>query len=170
MKINLSSVIKVPGAQILIDSKVGLSDAQFLGEDYRFDSPLNVSGKIYNNGQSLTLDVAVTGTMKTECARCLSEIEVDVAFDVHELLSQRENEDEVSEDIILFDGYEIELDDIIADNFLMSVCGKYLCHDDCKGLCPDCGKNLNEGDCSCGDDYIAPGWEALADILNQQKD
>ena len=170
MKVDLSSVIKVSGAQIDIDSKVGLRDAQFLGDNYRFAEPLNVSGKVYNNGQSLSLDTVVTGKMKTDCARCLSEIEVDVSFEVHELLSQRENEDEVSEDIILFDGYEIELDDIVADSFLMNTSGKYLCRDDCKGLCQTCGQNLNEGDCKCDDDYIAPGWEALADILNQQKD
>lgn len=170
MKIDLSSVIKVLGAQLDIDNKVSLADAQFLGDTYTFTEPLNVTGRVYNNGQSLTLDVAVSGRIITECARCLSPIEVDVFFDVHELLSQRENEDEVSEDIILFDGHEIELDDIVADNFLMNVYGKYLCRDDCRGLCANCGKNLNEGDCSCSDDYVAPGWEALADILNQQKD
>ncbi len=170
MKIDLSSVIKVTGAEVKLDTSVGFSDAEFLGESYRFEEPLCVRGRVYNNGQSLVLEADVTGKMKTECARCLDEVEVDVAFSVHELLSQREENETDNEDIILFDGYEIELDDIVADNFLMNVSGRYLCDDDCRGLCPECGHNLNHGDCGCNNDYIDPRWQALADILNQQED
>ena len=170
MKIDLSSVIKVTGAEIKLNTTVGFSDAEFLGESYRFFEPLHISGKVYNNGQSLTLEADVTGKMKTECARCLEEIETDVSFSIHELLSQREEGEPDNEDIILFDGYEIELDDIVADNFLMNVSGRYLCKDDCKGLCQSCGKNLNYGDCDCDNEYIDPRWQALADILNQQED
>lgn len=170
MKIDLSPVIKVTGAEIKLDKTVGFSDAEFLGESYRFCEPLCVIGRIYNNGQALVLEADVSGKMKTECARCLDEIEVDIDFSVSELLSQREENESEDEDIILFDGYEIELDDIIADNFLMNISGRYLCSDDCKGLCPSCGVNKNHCDCNCDDEYIDPRWQALADILNQQKD
>ena len=108
--------------------------------------------------------------MKTECARCLDELETDVEFSVNELLSQRKESQEDSEDIILFDGYEIELDDIIADHFLMNVSGRYLCSDDCKGLCPQCGTNLNKGECNCKTEYIDPRWQALADILKNSEE
>ncbi len=170
MKIDLSSVIKVTGAEVKFSGDAGFNNAEFLGEDYRFDEPLKITGRIYNNGQSLTLEADVTGNMVTECARCLDEIRVDVGFSVNELLSQRKENDAESEDIILFDGYEIELDEIIADHFLMNISGRYLCSEDCKGLCPTCGKNLNEGDCDCDNDYIDPRWQALADILNQTKE
>lgn len=170
MKIDLSSVIKVVGAQIELDTSVGFCDAEFLGESYRFKEPLSVKGRIYNNGQALALEAEVRGKMNTECARCLDEIEVDVDFSIDELLSQRSEADEDSENIILFDGYEIELDDIVADNFLMNISGRYLCSDDCKGLCPKCGINLNNGECDCDTSQIDPRWQALADILNQQED
>lgn len=170
MKIDLSPVIKVTGAEVKISGDAGFSNAEFLGENYRFDEPLRITGRIYNNGQSLTLEADVAGKMVTECARCLDEIKVDVEFSVHELLSQRKENEADSEDIILFDGYEVELDDIIADHFLMNISGRYLCSEDCKGLCPTCGKNLNAGDCDCDNDYIDPRWQALADILNQTKE
>lgn len=170
MKIDLSSVIKVTGAEIAINGEVGFSDAQFLGESYRFSDPLKVLGKVYNNGQSLALELDVEGAMETNCARCLEPLVADVSFSIHELLSQREEGQKEDEDIILFDGYEIELDDIIADHFLMNVSGKYLCDEDCMGLCPVCGQNLNDGDCDCNKEYIDPRWQALADILNQSKD
>ena len=170
MKVDLSSVIKVTGAEVKLSSTVGFGDAEFLGETYRFIEPLKVEGRVYNNGQSLTLEANVSGRMVTECARCLDEVEADVEFSVHELLSQREEGADEDEDIILFDGYEIELDDIIADHFLMNISGRYLCSDDCKGLCPICGQNLNHGECDCDNEYIDPRWQALADIMNQTKE
>lgn len=170
MKVDLSSVIKVTGAEVKLSSTVGFGDAEFLGETYRFIEPLKVEGRVYNNGQSLTLEANVSGRMVTECARCLDEVEADVEFSVHELLSQREEGADEDEDIILFDGYEIELDDIIADHFLMNISGRYLCSDNCKGLCPVCGQNLNHGECDCDNEYIDPRWQALADIINQTKE
>lgn len=170
MKIDLSSVIKVTGAEIAIDGEVGFSDAQFLGENYRFSEPLKIKGRVYNNGKTLALELDVTGEMETNCARCLEPLMADVSYSIHELLSQREDGAKEDEDIILFDGYEIELDDIIEDHFLMNVSGKYLCDEECMGLCPHCGKNLNDGDCDCNKEYIDPRWQALADILNQSKD
>ena len=170
MKVDLSSVIKVTGAEVKLSSTVGFGDAEFLGETYKFIEPLAVEGRVYNNGQSLTLEAQVSGRMITECARCLDEVEADVEFSVHELLSQREEGAEEDEDIILFDGYEIELDDIIADHFLMNISGRYLCSEDCKGLCSVCGQNLNHGECSCDNEYIDPRWQALADIMNQTKE
>ncbi len=170
MKVDLSSVIKVTGAEVKLSSTVGFGDAEFLGETYKFIEPLKVEGRVYNNGQSLTLEAQVSGRMITECARCLDEVEADVEFSVHELLSQREEGAEEDEDIILFDGYEIELDDIISDHFLMNISGRYLCSEDCKGLCPVCGKNLNHGTCDCDNEYIDPRWQALADIMNQTKE
>ena len=170
MRVDLSPVIKVTGAEIKLCGTVGFNDAEFLGENYIFTAPLSVNGRVYNNGQSLALEAEVSGKMITHCARCLKELETDVAFSVSELLSQREDDSDTDDDIILFDGYEIELDDIIADHFLMNVSGRYLCYDDCKGLCTHCGQNLNEGDCDCEKEYIDPRWQALADILNEQND
>lgn len=169
MKVDLSAIIKVTGAKIEIDNNLELDSAEFLGETYKFNEPLHIKGEIYNNGQSLTLAADVTGKMITECARCLKEIEEDVDYEIHELLRRSEGDEDYDEDMILFDGHEIELDEIVADRFLMNISGRYLCSEDCKGLCPKCGTNLNESECDCDNEYIDPRWQALADILNQQK-
>ena len=170
MKVDLSSVIKVTGAEVELCGNAGFGDAEFLGENYKFIEPLKVKGRVYNNGQSLTLEATASGRMITECARCLDDVEADVEFSIHELLSQREEGSVEDEDIILFDGYEIELDDIVADHFLMNISGRYLCSDDCKELCPVCGKNLNHEECDCDNEYIDPRWQALADILKNQSE
>lgn len=170
MLVDLSSIIKVTGAKKELDGHVGFSDTQFLGETYDFPEPLAIKGEIYNNGKSLSLKANVSGYMMTECSRCLKPIKVDVSYDIDELLSRVEDgADPDNDDIIVFEGHEIELDGIAAENFLMNVSGKYLCKVDCKGLCSICGHDLNEGDCGCNHDVIDPRWQALADILNQQK-
>lgn len=170
MRVDLSNIIKVSGARIELDGDIELKDTEFMGETYKFEKPLRIKGEIYNNGQSMTFAADVTGNMITNCARCLSEIKVPVDFNIHELLSRAEDGADKDEDIILFDGYEIEIDDIVTDSFLMNISGRYLCSEDCKGLCPICGHNLNEGDCGCDHEVIDPRWQALADILNQSKE
>lgn len=170
MKADVSAIIKVTGADIKLDDEIELDKAEFLGETYRFLKPLKIVGEIYNNGQTLSLKANVRGSMHTECSRCLKDIEVDVDFDIDELLSRAEEGKEPDEDIILFDGYEIDIDEIVADNFLLNIMGRYLCKEDCKGLCRTCGKDLNEGPCDCDNDYIDPRWQVLADILKKQKE
>ena len=168
MTIDVSQIIKITGARIDICNDIDLQVADFLGGSYKFPNPLKAEGEIYNNGKSLTLSVHITGKMETECARCLKPIEVDVDYTVHELLSRAEDNSGTDDDIII-DGYEVDIDAIAADNFIMNISGKYLCSDDCKGLCPTCGHDLNEGECGCDNEYIDPRWQALADIINNKE-
>ncbi|MBQ3225937.1 MAG: DUF177 domain-containing protein, partial [Clostridia bacterium] len=65
----------------------------------------------------------------------------------------------------VFEGHEIELDDIIESNILVNLSLKYLCSDDCKGLCPVCGADRNLTDCSCGQDEIDPRMAGLKNLL-----
>lgn len=168
MKVDISAIIKVTGAEIKLNNELELESAEFLGETYKFAKPLRIEGEIYNNGQSLVLAARVKGKMVTNCARCLKEMEADVDFEIHELLRRAVDNEDIDEDMILFDGHEIVIDDIVADRFLMNISGRYLCSEDCLGLCPTCGINLNENSCNCDNEYIDPRWQALADILNQQ--
>lgn len=167
MNIDLSAVIKETGAEIAISEEIMIDGDSLFGGEYQLTRPLSVTGRVYNNGQSLTLEANVTGEIITQCARCLDDVKVDIDFDIRELMSRREDVSDDNDDMILFDGYEVDLGEIVADNFVMDVSGKYLCSEDCRGLCPKCGKNLNDGECDCDNEYIDPRWQALADILNQ---
>ena len=145
-----------------------LPDTEFLGE-YRFSEPLRVEGSISNNGKALRLRANAAGRMTTDCARCTKEITVPVEFEITENLMQGEGEAAGDEDVILFKDTVIELDDIVLDNFLMNVEGKYLCSEDCKGLCPTCGADLNKGECGCSKENIDPRWSQLLDIMKNNE-
>ena len=169
MTIDVSIILKEIGGRIDIDGNVMLSDTDFLGEMYHFDEPVRIKGHVSNTGKSLILKATCTGHMTTQCARCMKDIVVPVEFEIDENLVQDNGEVSDDDDAILFEDVRIDIDDIAANSFLMNVEGKYLCSEDCKGLCQTCGADLNEGDCGCSQDTFDPRWAALVDIMNKDK-
>lgn len=169
MTIDVSSILKEIGGRIELNGNVALSDTDFLGETYRFEKPAEIKGHISNNGKSLILQAQCSGMMTVQCARCMKDIDVRFEFDMDETLVRQEGSVSEDDDVILFDDTSIEIDDIVANNFLMNIEGKYLCKEDCKGLCPECGADLNEGDCGCTRDDIDPRWAALVDIMKDNE-
>ena len=165
MIIDVSSILKEFGGRISVSGGLDLVDTDFLGELYHFNEPVMITGSIYNNGQSLSFEAHCIGKMRTKCARCMKDIDVDIEFDIDEALAQDDGTVSEDSDIILFDGHTVDIDDIVLNSFLMNISGKYLCSEDCKGLCPVCGTDLNEGDCECERDVIDPRWAALADLM-----
>ena len=167
MTIDVSAILKEIGGRIDVDGFVTLSDADFLGETYHFRAPVKVKGHISNNGKSLILRALCTGTMDTQCARCMKDITVPVEFEIDENLVRKGDEVSEDDDVIVFEDTGIDIDDIAANSFLMNIEGKYLCSDNCKGLCPQCGADLNQGECGCRDNSVDPRWAALVDIMNK---
>lgn len=119
-------------------------------------------GKISCTGGVLVLEASVGATVKTYCARCLKEIVLPLTFDFSETLVLSGQETDADADsVIFFEGKEIDVGEIAINNLLLNISSKYLCSDDCRGLCPKCGKNLNDGECDCDFDEIDPRWEKL---------
>lgn len=170
MIINISDILKVYGSSIDVDGEVTMPETAFLGEDFVFTRPMTVKGSIVNNGKALELNAVCDGVMKVHCARCTKQIEQEIKFKVKELFMKDDGEVGDDEDVVLFEGYDIDITDIVVNHFLMNVSAKYVCSEECKGLCPKCGKDLNEGECGCSAGVIDPRWAGLADILNKSVD
>lgn len=168
MTIDVSSILKENGGRVDIDGYAALSDTEFLGE-YHFKEPLHVWGSVSNNGKSLILRARAEGSMQTSCARCMKDITVPVGFDIDENLVVGESAENVDEDVIVLGDAKFDADDIVFENFLMNVEGKYLCGEDCRGLCANCGKDLNEGECDCAKQAIDPRWSQLLDIMKDNE-
>ena len=127
MTIDVSTILKELGGKIDINGDVEMSDTDFLGEMYHFNEPVKVSGSVSNNGKSLILKANCTGHMATQCARCMKDIVIGIDFDIDENLAQDDGSVSSDDDVILFEDVKIDIDDIVANNFLMNVEGKYLC-------------------------------------------
>ena len=121
-----------------------------LGGVKPFCAPVRVKASFKGNAGSVLLDTELLYTTVMPCDRCgeVTSREWNRRFS-HVLVS------ELNED----------LDELLREDILLDLPSKYLCSPDCKGLCPKCGKNLNEGDCGCDRKEIDPRLEVLKSLL-----
>ncbi len=170
MLIDLSDIIKDDGGKLVLSECFDMPKITFLGEDFIFEGPCTVCGTVQNNTKSMELEATVTGKLSTCCARCAKPMTVDISFPVSEILVREDAEFAEDEDVVVYSGNLADISEAITNSFLMNLSGKYLCSDDCKGLCPHCGINLNDSSCNCADEVIDPRWEKLAEIMKNMSD
>ncbi len=155
---DISSIMNMEGAEKTFSDCI---ENILVAQDIEI-SKMELSGKITFTGGVLALEASVMASVKTLCARCLKEISVPVAFDFSETLVLSGQESAADSDsVIFFEGKEIDVGEIVINNLLLNISSKYLCNDDCRGICPKCGKNLNDGDCDCDFFEIDERWEKL---------
>ncbi len=123
---------------------------------YDFTEPLTWQADVTNTGGALLVTGEVRGTARTSCARCLKETTFPVVGELEGyFLTEPEGEapDEMEEDEfdVLPEDRAIDFRPLIIAALLMEFPLIPLCDDDCKGLCPNCGADLNEGPCGCDD-------------------
>jgi len=120
----------------------------------------------------------VKAVVSLECSRCLTEFSRELVNDTDFIVctkEQYESHQEAidSEDYVLLKGSDLMADvsDIVRQAVILAVGIMPVCRKDCRGLCPQCGLNLNEGSCDCKNEKIDPRWEGLKDLsgLEQEK-
>lgn len=116
--------------------------------------------------EAVTEGVLVTGTATVElhgqCARCLDSIEEQASFDVQELYFYPGKEMEEDESLIVDE--LIDLEEALRDAVVLELPFTPLCEDDCLGLCPECGADLNDDPEHTHDQRIDPRWEKLTGL------
>jgi DUF177 domain-containing protein len=119
----------------------------------------------------------VNGEIELSCSRCLEPFTMPVAgsFDLRYIPRAEnagEGEREVGEDDLttaFYDDDQIDLGQLVAEQFHLAVPMKPLCSEGCRGLCPHCGTNLNTGTCSCDEKWEDPRLAALRDLSGKVK-
>jgi uncharacterized protein len=155
-----------------------------LGADLRQTAPLRTSGRAQlvqeQHGKHLTInDIRLKGTLATKletaCARCLEAVPIDVKRDfdlLYRPLGSDAGRDELSvtdaeAEISYYQGEGLLLEDALREQVLLAVPLKAICRQDCKGLCPHCGVNLNAEQCSCETTAEDPRWAGLKEIRSK---
>jgi uncharacterized protein len=115
-----------------------------------------INVKVFRTGDKYVLDGDLEGSVRIMCDRCLEYYQRDVKTDFKLFLVQSQDtgkaeiellEEDMEVDFIR--GEEIDVDEIIQEQLYLSIPIKSLCREECLGLCPMCGHNLNNGDCQC---------------------
>lgn len=162
MRLDLRDIIYVPGGVKSFDFSLDLSDLDFYGEKPVCE-PVRVQGSVINRAGLLMLEAAASSNLHLRCDNCGKPFQRVKTIEVQRMLAT-ELQDEEDDDIILLDGSILDVGEVMTTEFTLEMDTKNLCREDCKGICPKCGADLNTEPCKCKPD-IDPRLAALASLL-----
>lgn len=111
------------------------------------------------------------GFVVYQCVRCLTDVREPLHITLHEVFSQSPvTTDQDNDGVVYQPDDKILLDSYIVSSVILELKGQPLCSESCAGLCPVCGKNLNNEDCHCQDRVIDPRLEVLSELKQQLAD
>ena len=143
------------------------------------DNGFPIRGKVQllRTNRSILVRGGVETTARDECSRCLSEFEYPLVLDIEEeYIITRDPTTGVPLDqapesgaFTVDENNEIDLGEALRQYALLAQPMKPVCREDCAGLCPQCGRNLNHETCDCKQSSIDPAWAPLRTLLAGQK-
>ena len=157
--IELEPVFNNDAASKSFDYNLDLSACAYNG-GFPFKEPVRVSGQVKNSTGIVTLTAEAEFTLGLTCDRCAEPITRSFSVPIEHTLVTKLN-DENSDDFIVADDLHFDIDPLITEDIVLFLPTKILCRPDCAGLCPKCGKNLNNGPCGCKKE-TDPRWDALS--------
>lgn len=146
-----------------IDCEMDFSGLEF--QSLRpFRQPVRVRGEVTVSADIVVLRAAASFQYEGVCDRCLAGFTRPMEVPIeHILVSSLNNED--NDEFVLVENYQLPLDDLVREDLILALPTKNLCREDCRGLCPKCGKNLNEGPCGCRSETVDPRLESLRHFI-----
>ena len=175
MKLDLSEIASHLGKRIRYD----IDEPPIIDPDSGIKCVKPITGEVtFNNtGRHVVARGHFETTIEIECSRCLGPYTVDLSLPIEEELQipghtiEALEEQELPEDEKepLFVDYVLDLTELLRQNISVVVPIKTLCSEECKGLCPHCGKDLNKGPCGCPPETESSPFGALAELLEEDE-
>lgn len=170
--VDLSSLRQNPGrrltASLESDTLAGLESGLHLNGSVKVDVEL-IGGE-----RRVSLHARVQAEIDTVCDMCLAPIVYPLDFEIDEVLMSTHDVDvlaehggdreEMESENWIYDDVHLDLNYLVLNAILTQLPLRHLCRPDCKGLCPHCGANLNDGPCDCENTEIDPRWAILAQL------
>ena len=147
MYLDLHEVIECPGAGKRFSCEL---DAQRLSFPalVRFDDAVTASGEVKNSAGVLHVTAEVSAQMTVLCDRCTAAFRTQKLLPVDVVLAEGA-EDSEDPTVYPLEGDGVDIASLLETCFILEQETRFLCSSECRGLCPDCGKNLNDGPCGC---------------------
>lgn len=143
-------------------------------EDAEFNHPLAIEVDVTREGSEFYVRGTVATLLRVPCARCLGPAEVAGEGEFEGLFGWRKTpkpfvEISLDSDMHKFSGPELDLSPLIREAVLMTIPIAALCREDCAGLCPKCGADLNKAKCNCQMESTDPRWSELKKLFEDKK-
>ena len=157
---------------VTVDDILPADDPVWVAGDPVPSAPLHVRGRLSSAGPGrFYWHGSIEGDVTLECSRCLGDTTGHVTDDAHLIFAEAGSEDvEDDPDVFVLDERSPDLDlrPAVREQWLLNVPGYALCRDDCKGLCPTCGAELNLGRCDCESSAADSRLEPLPKLRAEQ--
>jgi len=168
MKISLLEFIEGKEKRVEIEKNF---DEDFNINNLKFINTISILLQLYKVDDDISGSIKIKYEYTEECSRCLKKYKNIIEKEENMFISSEkissENKDADVFYIQLQNGY-IEIDDVVEEIFHINRPIKPLCDENCKGLCPECGTNLNDEKCDCDTEEIDPRMEQLKDLLDEE--
>jgi uncharacterized protein len=162
--LNVAELLRRPGSRRPVRTTVDAEGLTLGGEaSVENGTPVEVDVLVASLSDGLTVTGQIRSTWRGTCRRCLGGASGPIVAEVQELYQVHPT----SEDAFPLDGEQLDLRPMVRELVLMELPAAPLCRDDCAGLCPKCGADLNAGPCGCATEALDPRW-AVLDELRQE--
>lgn len=165
MFLDLKKIFLDEGQSLSVQTKVDLSDIQ-QNSAALFPKPVEADINVKNRAGLVIFEADVNTDYSFGCDRCNVLSSRNFACKFRHILVTELSE-ESGDDYIEAPDYKLDTDALLRDDILLELPSKFLCKKSCKGLCPKCGKNLNEGECSCNMYEPDPRMAVLKQLLSE---
>lgn len=135
-------------------------------EDYAIVGPIHVEGRVLPTGIRYRVEGEITCTKSFDCDRCLKPAREEQTHEFEEEFSREARPGDETDPI---ENDRLVLDTVVRDIIIAAQPLAKLCKADCKGLCPVCGQDLNEGSCGCDTFVPDPRLAVLQDFFKDNK-
>jgi uncharacterized protein len=149
-------------------------ELDLLDDRITLSTPVVANGTVERTGSEIVVSGQISSEVRVECDRCLKILDLPIAasFKLNYITGEDYESSHAAEltademAVSIFDGETVDVDELVKEQILLSVPGRTLCREDCKGICSTCGADLNAGACQCQPSEIDPRWEALKKFKN----
>jgi len=173
MLVNLSDVLTSEGKQLSMDIPLEMTEFVSSHESFEIVEKSPVHLQLTNiEKEKARIEGSVTLTFRTACDRCLAEVptRMELQFDRVVASPEVSEEDDKLDDLSFMEGYQLNVETFVYNEMIGNWPAKILCKEDCKGLCPVCGQNLNVKDCGCDTFVPDPRMAVIQDIFKGNKE
>lgn len=164
MKVYIADILKSDGASLDLEFNDKLDELNSIDPGYEFNAPIAFKGRLVNISKVLKLDGSLKTEYSVKCYRCLKDISCSIDIIIKEDFVNAETNE--GTEAYTYEGNYIDLGRVLEDNIILNLPMKQVCSEDCKGLCPVCGNDLNVSECGCKGETIDPRMEILKNLFN----
>jgi uncharacterized protein len=167
MKVQISDIISGKDRNKKIDYKFQIPQFDFEGDKIKSAGSCEVVGMISSDSDILILNAEIKVDLEMICSRCLDTFIYPIDIDIEERFTT--NSKLLDDEAIVVIDDVLDITEIVETSIISTLPIKRVCKEDCKGLCQECGCNLNSNTCSCNKEDVDIRFESLRGLFDNKE-